>query len=244
MSSSNIYYVYVYLRKESKTPYYVGKGCKTRAWDKDHCVKVPTDKARIIIAETNLTNVGALAIERRLIRWYGRKDLGTGILRNKTDGGEGRSEMGEAEKQRLRDLWTGTKRTEEVCAKMRGKAAAKDPITDEYLGKIPKDDPRWATGEIVSTTLGRKMPTWANKKRSDRKKGKPAIIMTEAVCDKLRGPKPKIQCTVCQRWIGGHANYSRYHGDNCGKPADPAISAKISAGVKRNNAAKIAIIGG
>lgn len=87
----NIFYTYAYLREGNRTPYYIGKGCGKRAYDSSHNVKVPDDKDRIIFLKQNLTEEEAFNHEKYMIAVLGRKDLGTGILRNMTDGGEGPS---------------------------------------------------------------------------------------------------------------------------------------------------------
>jgi hypothetical protein len=87
----NDFYTYAYLR-EDRTPYYIGKGKDNRVYTKNRRhFKPPKDKSRIIFLKKNLMEQEAFKHERYLIAVFGRIDLGTGILRNKTDGGEGSS---------------------------------------------------------------------------------------------------------------------------------------------------------
>jgi hypothetical protein len=86
----NSFYTYAYLREDG-TPYYIGKGKGKRAFDKSgHRVPVPA-RERILFLKVNICEEDALRHEVYMIALYGRKDRGTGILYNFTDGGEGLS---------------------------------------------------------------------------------------------------------------------------------------------------------
>jgi hypothetical protein len=86
----NTFYTYIWYRKDG-SPYYVGKGKDNRAFISDsHGVHRPKDDSRILVQYWT-SEAEAHEMERVFIDMYGRKDLGTGCLRNLTDGGEGTS---------------------------------------------------------------------------------------------------------------------------------------------------------
>ena len=135
-----MYYTYAYLR-EDKTPYYIGKGKGYRINSKQRNIKPPKDKSRIIFLKQNLTEEEAFRHEIYMIDVFGRIDLGTGILHNLTDGGEGGSGrvLNEETRRKLSDANRGKNHPNygkttslETKAKM---SASKKNMSDETRAK-------------------------------------------------------------------------------------------------------------
>ena len=84
-----MYYTYAYLREDG-SPYYIGKGCNNRINAGHKHIPLPPKERRIYLKQ-NLTEAEAFRHEIYMVAVFGRKDLKTGILRNRTNGGEGGS---------------------------------------------------------------------------------------------------------------------------------------------------------
>tara|TARA_Y100000389_G_C17259172_1_gene412116 strand:+ start:140 stop:715 length:576 start_codon:yes stop_codon:yes gene_type:complete len=127
------YYTYAYLREDG-TPYYVGKGTGRRI-DNPHHSGLPPKNRRVFLKQ-NLTEEEAFKHEKYMIAIFGRKDLGTGILRNLTDGGDGKSgwKMSEETKEKIGKSNTGKRRSDEDKKKM-SKSAKNRTSIHGMLGK-------------------------------------------------------------------------------------------------------------
>ena len=199
-----MFYVYAYLRKEDLTPYYIGKGQNKRAVGKDHSVVVPKDLYRIVFLETNLTELGAFALERRYIRWYGRKDLGTGILRNKTDGGDGAtgiipwnlnkktgSFLTDAGKKKVSKANKGIPKNhgDKISAALKGKPKSeehKKKLSEAGRGNVPWN--KGKTGVQASSRKGVRVSDEVRAKMSASHKGKTNTEEQKAkISAKLKG---------------------------------------------------------
>jgi hypothetical protein len=118
----NDYYVYVYLREDRYSPYYVGKGRGRRCYSVARTSKKPDDKSRIVKIKEGLSEEESYELEKVLIKLWGRKDQG-GILHNYSDGGSGpsgcRVPRTKEWKERISKSMTGRKLSEETKEKIR-----------------------------------------------------------------------------------------------------------------------------
>ena len=99
----NIYYTYAYL-SSNRVPYYIGCGCRSRAYrhTNSYDVSVPAPEM-IIILKSGLTQDEAWKHEEYMIAVLGRKCDG-GILDNKARGGSGWGGGSPATEERKRKI--------------------------------------------------------------------------------------------------------------------------------------------
>jgi hypothetical protein len=131
------YYTYAYLREDG-TPYYIGKGKSGRINNTLHNINLPPEDRRIYLKK-NLTDEEARKHEIYMIAILGRKDLGTGILRNMTNGGEGCAgrSLSKETKEKISRKHKGKKFTEEHRKKL-SESAKKRKASKETRNKMSK----------------------------------------------------------------------------------------------------------
>jgi len=214
------YYVYTYMREDG-TPYYVGKGKNNRAYAKGKGeVRPPKDKHRIVIIKQNLSEQEAFDLEITLINEYGRKDLDTGILRNKTNGGDGASgiirtvEQSLAQSLRQLNKKISKHSVETNLAKSKrqlGKTQSATLVEKRVASLRGKSLTTEHKSKISVSKLGSARTEESRKKQSVTITGRKRPEHSTTLLGKAR---PRVQCPHCTKF-GGINNMSRWHFDSC-----------------------------
>ena len=193
MDELKIYYVYQYLRQYTSanapagSPYYTGKGNDRRAFDNRHSVPVPKDRDRIVFVAESMNEADAFQLEMLLISLHGRKDIGTGILGNRTDGGEGASGHVHTDEtiEKCRQAKIGTKHTDATKAAISlAKTGKMTGVKNHWFGKKFSDEHRLKLSVAhIGKMTGDKNPKFG-KKLSDATKANLSLMASKRTGDK------------------------------------------------------------
>lgn len=198
------YYVYQLRLLGSDSPFYIGKGkgrrkayhftpsgLKSRSLKNSIIKKAINDGVEILseILFSGLSEDEALNKEVELIALYGRRDMGTGILANHTDGGDGSSGHVKTEETRAKisAAKTGKRRSPETVEKMsianKGKTMtrqAREKISRFQRGRVKTPEhlramkfgqwdknPAWKMADVVyDEWVAKGKPGWTNLQKS------------------------------------------------------------------------------
>lgn len=205
-----MFYAYVYRDPERGLPIYVGKGCGKRLHF--HLTKATNIRLRNrlialqalglkpIIEKIEATNEeSALVEEVRLIKLYGRKDLGTGSLYNMTDGGEGMS---------------GWRPTEETKRKIGEANRNGSPATKQKQSEWVRDS---ELCEKISRSRKLTELTMSEEKRALRAKHLSIECLSKETRRKMSisaKARPALTCPHCGK-VGKVPGIRRHHFEYC-----------------------------
>ena len=253
----NEYYTYALIDPRTEQPFYIGKG-KGRRCEAHSCdymlARNTLKSAKIkslqslgleysIVISDNLSEEDAFAIERMLVNDYGRVDIGTGILTNHTDGGEGSSgSMHTKEaKSKISKSMTGRSVSDENKERLKKELTNRPLILREGAVDKVTGDNHWSAklGDKVHPLVGSKMseerlkkhieasPRGENHHRygyvySDEEKARLSASMVgikKKNTDNMKWERKRIECPHCGK-EGIVSNMKRWHFDNCKELAD------------------------
>jgi hypothetical protein len=168
MKNPNRFYVYAHQRLDDDSIFYIGKGTGKRAWgkrDNRHWKNI-VKKAdyRVLIIQDQMNETDAFTLEKFLIVFYGRADLGEGRLVNMTDGGDGQSGLVHSDKtkKKMSESKKGAKHSD----------ATRKKIAESGKGKSPSAETRKKMSDALK---GKSLPQFSEetkKKMSESAKAR------------------------------------------------------------------------
>jgi len=191
---NNIFYVYCLIDSKTNMPFYIGKGHGNRMYNHEKSVeksKIPNNNKYLFNKIKKIKNSGynilykkilenvdestALKEEISQIKFFGRNNMGTGILCNLTDGGDGIKNLSDESRNKLKYKKSDSHR-KKLSESHMGKK-----LSEEHILNLKNRNYLWNIGKkrnketIKKLSLQKKGKTWeeiygidgANKKRKE-----------------------------------------------------------------------------